>query len=142
MRQLLFLLAAPVLAHELDTTVTFTPPAIVVRAAYGGTEPVPYAKVQVFSQASATEFVAGVTDPHGYFSFVPNGPGTWKLVIDDEEGHRREVPIEVPNPFTAAPVNSAAGMSRIERAAFGIAFIVGATGFLYGFKARARNARR
>lgn len=131
----------PLAAHDLETAVQLAAPAVVVRAAYGGSEPVPFAKVQVYAPDSAApEFLTGLTDRRGYFSFVPDQPGAWRIVVDDEEGHRRETRIEIPRRFdsNAAP---AAPLSRWERALIGIALIFAATGFLYGFTAR-RSARR
>jgi nickel transport protein len=129
-------------AHELEATVSLAAPAVVVRAAYGGSEPVPFAKVQVFTPSSPTrEFQAGVTDPRGYFSFVPDGPGAWRVVIDDEEGHRREFPVTVPDPFHSSVSTPGKSTSRLERAVLGLAIIIGATGFLYGFKARRAAGR-
>jgi nickel transport protein len=129
-------------AHDLEATVSLAPPAVVIRAVYGGSEPVPFAKVQVFGpSAPAQEFQTGLTDRRGYFSFVPEGAGAWKVIVDDEEGHRREISVTVPEPFKAKSDSAPASNSRLERALLGIALIIGATGFLYGFKAR-RSAGR
>jgi nickel transport protein len=127
-------------AHELEATVTMAAPAVVIRAAYGGTEPVPFAKVQVLTPSEPPqEFQAGRTDSRGYFSFVPERGGNWSIVLDDEEGHRNTVTVPVPEPFEARIAHApAAGMSRIERAVLGLALLFGLTGFLYGFKARRR----
>src|SRR5690349_1411802 len=89
-------------AHELDATVTLAAPAVVIRAAYGGSDQVPFAKVQVFSPSSPKEeFQTAVTDQRGFFSFVPAGPGSWRVAIDDEEGHRREIEVMIPQTFAA-----------------------------------------
>jgi nickel transport protein len=131
------LLASGVNAHELEAEVSFAAPAVVVRAAYGGSDPVAFVKVQVFSPSSPSqEFQTGLTDRRGYFSFVPAVPGTWRVVIDDEQGHRRDVSVTIPQPFGTNTSVPATSPSRLERALTGIAFLVGATGFLYGFKAR------
>ena len=140
---LLILLPVAMAAHELEVTVSFAAPAVILRAAYGGSEPVPFAKVQVFApSAAAVEFQTGHTDKRGAFSFVPEGPGAWRVIVDDEEGHRREVAVTVPDPFQAtsgpSPANSAS--SRLERALFGLALMFGGTGFLYGVTARRRRA--
>ena len=138
---LLVLPSGAMLAHELDATVSFAAPAVIVRAAYGGSEPVPFAKVQIFAPSSpSAEFQTGVTDKRGYFSFVPEGPGTWRVVVDDEEGHRREVAVAVPDPCqgNAGPSTNGSTAGRFERALFGVALIFGGTGFLYGFTARRR----
>jgi len=125
------------LAHDLDAVVTLAAPAVIVRAAYGGSEPVQFAKVQVFAPSSATqEFQTGVTDKRGTFSFVPDGPGAWRVVVDDEEGHRREIEVTVPSPFEGVATAPTGHTSRVERALLGVALMLGATGFLYGFRAR------
>jgi hypothetical protein len=109
----------------------------VIRAAYGGSDQVPFAKVQVFSPSSPKEeFQTAVTDQRGFFSFVPAGPGSWRVAIDDEEGHRREIEVMIPQTFAATSASPLPTSSRLERALQGISLIFGATGFLYGFKAR------
>ena len=125
-------------AHELDVVVRMAPPAVVLQATYGGTEPVPFAKVQVYSAADAkAEYQTGLTDKKGAFSFVPDSGGEWKIIIDDETGHRREVAVSVPVQFEAGDAQTvSSGAARWERALLGVALIVGLTGFWYGWKAR------
>jgi nickel transport protein len=136
--KVLFALIVPVVcsAHDLEAVVTLAAPAVIVRAAYGGSEPVQFAKVQVFAPAATQEFQTGVTDRRGCFSFVPDGPGAWRVMVDDEEGHKREIEVKVPSPFEGVAHTPAEPGSRVERALLGVALMVGATGFLYGFKAR------
>jgi nickel transport protein len=129
-------------SHDLDASVTLVAPAVVIRAAYGGSDPVPFAKVQIFSPfSSEEEFQTAVTDRRGYFSFVPAGPGSWRVVIDDEEGHRRDIQVIIPQNFGSTSASPSASTSRLERALMGISLIFGATGFLYGFKARRSSDR-
>jgi len=138
----LFLLLLPALlaAHDLTSTVTLAAPAVIVRSVYGGSEPVAFAKVQVFAPgAGPTQHQAGSTDRRGMFSFVPDGPGVWRVVVDDEEGHRADSAVDVPSNFTAAAATVSTQPSRLERALLGLALMIGATGFLYGFKARKRS---
>lgn len=127
----------PAAAHDLEVTVTMAAPAVVLRAAYGGAEAVSFAKVQVFAPAApGEEYQTGMTDRRGYFGFVPEAGGAWRVVIDDEEGHRREVTVTVPKPFEPGAPAPPPPASRFERALLGLALIVGVTGFLYGYKAR------
>ncbi|MBL8294860.1 MAG: hypothetical protein JNN08_23645 [Bryobacterales bacterium] len=138
----LFLLLLPALlpAHDLASTVTLAAPTVIVRSVYGGSEPVAFAKVQVFAPGDGSpQHQAGSTDRRGMFSFVPDGPGTWRVVVDDEEGHRTENSVEVPANFSTGTVTVGTQPSRLERALLGIALMVGLTGFLYGFKARKRS---
>jgi nickel transport protein len=137
LRAALWLLPGVLAAHDLETSISLAAPAVIVRASYGGSDPAPFAKVQVFAPAApAHEFQTGMTDRRGYFSFVPEGGGNWRVVVDDEEGHRREVNVAVPEPFASDTQAPQAGASRLERALLGLALIFGVTGFLYGFKAR------
>lgn len=139
MKPLLLVLWLPawLAAHDLTSTVTLAAPAAIVRAVYGGSEPVVFAKVRVYAPGGgSTQHQAGSTDRRGLFSFVPDGPGKWRVVVDDEEGHRAESFIEVPPDFSAGAPAVATRPSRWERALLGVALILGLTGFLYGFKAR------
>lgn len=124
-------------AHELDIAATLSSPAVCLRATYAGADPVPFAAVQVFAP-NAAEFQNGRTDRRGGFSFLPDTPGAWRIVIDDEEGHRRESAVQVPGDFTAAAPAAASPpeASRFWRALTGVSLLIGATGFLYGFKVR------
>lgn len=134
---ILFWAMAAAEAHELDVAVQMAPPAVVLHATYGGAEPVPFAKVQVFSPAENAEYQTGMTDKKGAFSFVPDIGGAWKVVIDDETGHRRDVVVTVPARFEPGEATSPGpGASRWERTLLGLALIVGITGFWYGWKAR------
>ena len=128
--------SAAAFAHELDVAVQLSASAAILRASYANSDPAPFAKIQVFTPAKQ-EFQAGNTDRRGYFSFVPEGPGEWHVIVDDEMGHRKDVAITVPDPFTASTSSPApAAGNRLERALLGIALLIGATGFWYGFKSR------
>ena len=123
--------------HDIEAAVQMAAPAVIVKVAYAGSEPVSFAKVQVFAPGGgAAEYQTGMTDKRGNFSFVPDGAGEWKVVVDDEEGHRREVGIPVPERFGAGVVVGQGSVSRLERALVGIALILGATGIWYGVKSR------
>jgi nickel transport protein len=139
-RSAIWLLPGLLAGHELETTASLAAPAVIVRAAYGGSEAVSFSKVEVFSpQEPAQPFQTGLTDRRGYVSFVPDSSGVWRVVVDDEEGHRRDLPITVPDPFRSDAQIPAVRSSRVERAMLGVALMVGGTGFLYGFKARRRT---
>ncbi|MCC6293424.1 MAG: hypothetical protein IT164_12305 [Bryobacterales bacterium] len=129
--------SASLRAHELDIAATLSAPAVCLRATYAGAGPVPFAAVQVFAPGAA-EFQNGRTDRRGGFSFLPDASGSWRIVIDDEEGHRREATVHVPESFTAnTPADAAPPeIPRLWRALTGVSLLVGATGFLYGFKVR------
>ncbi|MBI4892395.1 MAG: hypothetical protein HY821_17355 [Acidobacteria bacterium] len=132
-------LAAPaaLMAHELDLKVRLAAPAVIVEGAYGGMEPLPFAKVAVFSpEDEKIEFQTGVTDREGRFAFIPPRGGQWRVQVDDEEGHRGQVTVNVPEKFEGAAAAVPEGGSRLERALLGVSILFGLTGFWYGFKAR------
>jgi len=137
---LLAALGAAAFAHELDVVPSIAAPAVVLRCTYAGRDPVSFAAVQVYAPASSqAEFQTGRTDRHGVFSFVPDEPGSWRVVVDDEEGHRRDVSVTVPSNLAASGVAAppqGPPVARWERAITGLALMAGATGVLYGFKAR------
>lgn len=133
----LLVLVGSAWAHDIEAVVRLAAPAVIVKVAYAGSEPVAFAKVQVFAPGGGkAEFQTGMTDKHGNFSFVPDGAGDWRVVVDDEEGHRREVAVTVPEPFSAGVEVVPGQVSRFERALVGIALILGATGVWYGLKVR------
>ena len=62
--------------------------AVTVRCLYSNGEPAD-AEVQVYSPGAADKAYQTLrTDPRGLASFVPDGAGTWLLVVDDGMGHR------------------------------------------------------
>jgi len=134
----LLILSLPVLAHDLSIQVSLAPPAVVARAVYGGGGPVAFGRVLVFApDPPAKVYQSGNADEQGYFCFRPAGPGDWRIEVDDEMGHRQESVIRIPEPFGGPPAPAPAnGASRFERAALGLALIIGISGFWYGFRAR------
>ncbi len=67
---------------------------IVVKAEYDTGEPMSYAKVEVFSPDMKL-FQSGRTDRNGCFCFFPDRKGRWKVIVDDEIGHRLTVIVPV-----------------------------------------------
>ena len=108
-----------------------------VKATYAGSDPVPFAKVQVFTSAGV-EFQNANADKNGSFSFVPDAVGAWRVVIDDELGHRREVIVNIAS-LDGATEKSQAGSSRVERALLGVSLLIGLTGFWFGFQSRKKS---
>jgi len=121
--------------HDLVTKIDLAPPMVQLQAAYAGTEPVAFAKVQVFSPGGAVAFAKGVTDAGGLYRFAPDRSGAWRVVVDDELGHRTESTVTVPEPFTAAGETEAPA-SRWGRALLGVLLIGGLTGVLYWHRQR------
>jgi nickel transport protein len=133
MKWLWLLLPAAAVAHDLQVTWQRSGPVVVVENRYAGTEAAAYAAVEVFSPADAKqEFQNGRTDALGRFSFVPDRQGEWRYVVDDEIGHRVEMKI----PVEDASFQSSGVRSPWLTLLAGLGVIAGATGFLYGWKAR------
>jgi len=128
-------------AHELEVRVEATSRPVVIRSTYAGTEPCAYAAVTVFGPGDTkNEHQNGRTDAQGYFSFVPDRPGQWRFIVDDELGHRRELPVLIADVHAAAnqPAQADRGgaMPTWQKGLTGGALIVGLTGLLYGWKTR------
>jgi nickel transport protein len=132
----LFLLGAAAFAHDLEVQVQLSPPAVIARATYAGTQQASFVKVTVHSPGATTPYQSGNADMHGAFSFVPDSPGAWRLIVDDELGHLKEVTVVVPAPFTSRAAAPSSGTSRLERAIIGVALIAGAAGIWYGYRSR------
>jgi nickel transport protein len=131
----LALMAAVASAHELNVGYEATSRGVFVRAVYGESEPCAYAGVLIYSPADAkSEFQNGRTDARGRFSFQPDQPGSWRFVIDDEQGHRKELWIQVNE--AGAPVLAVGAAPMWQKMLTGVALITGITGFLYGWKSR------
>ena len=136
---LLALVGLSASAHDLVLTAERTGAAVVIRAAYAGTEPCPFAATEIFSPAAAkTEYQNGRTDRTGRFAFVPDQPGNWRVVVDDELGHRVELTVPVAEGATLA----VSGTQPVwQKALTGAALILGLMGGWYGWKMRARQDR-
>ena len=130
------LLSPLLLAHDIEISVRLTAPSVVAKAAYAGRDPVSFAEVAVHTPDSEAEYQTGRTDLNGYFAFVPDAPGPWRIIVDDELGHRTEKTIEVPSPFQSNREIVGSGLSLLQKALVGIALIIGITGLLYGYQVR------
>ena len=142
-KTVIFCFATSAFAHELSVTTRVAGPSVILCATYAGSDPVPFAKVQVYAPTAlpAKEFQAANTDRRGCFSFVPDGVGLWRVIVDDELGHRREVSVDI-TALASQPVESQGNPSRIERALLGISLLIGLTGFWYGYQANRRSQMR
>ncbi|MBW1689401.1 MAG: hypothetical protein JRJ70_01435 [Deltaproteobacteria bacterium] len=112
---------------------------IVVIAEYDTGEPMDYAKVDISAPNSKLPFQSGRTDRNGHFCFFPDSPGDWKVVVNDEMGHRLEVVVPVNeakelkiDKQPSSIVNTS--LSRYGKAIIGICIIFGIFGCLLGWK--------
>ena len=67
---------------------------------YSTGEKMSYREAKVFSPNDKKFAVqSGRTDEQGRFAFIPDVSGEWRVVVQDEEGHRCEAKIEITQEF-------------------------------------------
>jgi nickel transport protein len=155
---LLFLLCldAPAFAHRINFETELHAPAVTVKAFFSRTAPVANARVDIYAPDSSLPFQTGRTDNGGNFAFLPDNPGTWKAVIDDERGHTGQVLISIHDGFFESPGNEAvpetvsqiavpqagqvenasSGVPLLYRVIFGLSVILNITALAYVFRIR------
>lgn len=128
-------------AHDLVVEAEAEGRSVVARASYDGADPAGRAGFEIYSPGTASPYQSGVTDPSGWFAFVPAAPGVWRLVVDDGYGHRAEALVEWSNGGAAAADSRApAGVAgRWRDALTGVSLIFGLVGF-YLWRQAARPA--
>ena len=133
---LIVFLFFPFLLHAHGVRGKVDRGGFVVTAEYDSGEPMSYAGVKISAPAAKLTFQSGRTDRNGRFCFFPDTPGEWKVVVDDEMGHRLEVPVTV-NEANELKTDEQAGrsagssLSKYERALMGICIIFGICGVLF-----------
>jgi nickel transport protein len=145
-RSLIFsFLAAAAMSPELlyahGVTSKIDTGGIVVSAMYDTGEPMDYARVTVSAPGANLKFQSGRTDRNGKFCFCPDVSGDWKVVVDDEMGHRLEVnvPVDEVMALRANPENGSSGpsfLTRCEKTVMGVSIIFGISGILFWWKGR------
>lgn len=124
-------------AHDLQLSTGASVEAVVVVANYGGTAAASFAQFSVYSPAKPqTEFQTGRLDALGRFAFLPNAPGRWRIVVDDEMGHRQETTVDwaatVEAPLTVTP------QPAWQKALTGVSLLLGLTGCWLWWRVRQR----
>lgn len=78
-----------------------------------------YLEAKVFSpEDEKVAHQSGRTDAGGRFAFTPDKPGTWRVVVNDDDGHRAEATIEVTQEFLAGgPAEGAGPLVQEKKAA-------------------------
>ncbi len=108
-------------------------------AEYDDGKPMNYARVKISAPGSKLPFQSGRTDRNGRFCFFPDVSGDWKVVVDDEMGHRLAIMVPVNETRELKTDKQIGGsvessLSRYERALMGISIIFGIFGCLLGWK--------
>jgi nickel transport protein len=136
---------SPALLYAHGVTSKIDTGGIVVSALYDTGEAMDYAKVTISAPGANLKFQSGRTDRNGRFCFFPDVSGNWKVVVDDEMGHRLEVTVPVDEAM-ALQANAESGnlkpasLTRWEKAVMGVSIIFGISGILFWLKARKTGA--
>ena len=136
-------LAVPILfagacfAHGVGyRTPSFAPVAL--EFFYSTGEAMSYREAKVFSPSDEKYAnQTGRTDAAGRFAFVPDVPGIWRVIVQDEEGHRAAAEIDVAESSLKASAKAsvaeeAAPFDRdiFIRAALGVSLLFNVTAFV------------
>lgn len=132
---------SPALLYAHGVTGKTGTGGIVVSAMYDTGEAMDYAKVTILAPDANLKFQSGRTDRNGRFCFFPDVSGNWKVVVDDEMGHRLEVnvPVDQAMSLQANPENVNSGrnfLTRYQKAIIGVSIIFGISGIVFWFKSR------
>ena len=100
---------------------------------------------RVFPPDGQHVFVSGNTDVLGRAVFVPDAPGTWRLLMATEDGHGAEVEIVVDEDEVAVVSDSgwpaaAATANRLSATAAGVGYLLGLGGLLVLWRQRRSSA--
>ena len=108
---MIFLLPPAVYAHAVRGKISAG--GLVVTAEYDTGEPMSHAKVKILAPGAKLTFQSGRTDRNGRFCFFPDTGGDWKVVLDDEIGHRLEVMATVDEAMKLKTINRQQGQQRV-----------------------------
>ena len=132
------------LAHGVGYRETVFP-SVALEFFYSTGEPMSYREARVFSPADE-KFAnqTGRTDAAGRFAFVPDVPGTWRVLVKDEEGHQAAAETTVTEAMLsgsaksetdtaplAAPDNPPEGFELLLRAALGVSLLFNIAAFIF-----------
>jgi len=117
---------------------------IAVTAQYDTGEAMSYAKVNISAPGAELTFQSGRTDRNGRFCFFPDASGDWKVVVDDEMGHRLEVKVPVNETLTLQIKDQRgqadeSSLSRYQKALIGISTLFGISGILFWWIGRKKK---
>ena len=98
---------------------------------YSTGEKMSYREAKVFSPNDSKFAVqSGRTDENGRFAFIPDVLGEWRVIVQDEEGHRCEAKINITEEFFTnenkimnEQNNSPKGFELFIRALLGVSLI-------------------
>lgn len=145
---LLLVLSASALAHGVDHRIRYGK-AVIVQFSSDHAGPMVDVGYRVFTPDGRSVFARGRTDARGRAVFVPDGPGTWRMMMAGEDGHGTEVEIAV---AADSELLSAAGAPEMTfrqagsggwpGLAAGVGYVFGLGGLLLLLRRRARCTSR
>jgi nickel transport protein len=132
---------SPALLYAHGVTGKIDTGGIIVSAMYDTGEAMDYAKVTISAPDANLKFQSGRTDRNGRFCFFPDVSGNWKVVVDDEMGHRLEVHVPVNEAMSLQTIreNGNSGpnlLTRCEKTVMGVSIIFGISGIVFWLKGR------
>jgi nickel transport protein len=103
-----------------------------------------YAKVKLFPPSSPeTEVLSGIADRRGFFCFMPDEAGEWRLEAEDGMGHKGTIAIRAGAPGasgeSAGSSPPGGKPSRLFAAVFGASLIFNIFALWYGAAALNRK---
>lgn len=146
--------------HGVQVSVDIQPPVVIVSSSYSATQQLADALVTIHSPAESKKaYQSGRTDNSGHFIFMPDREGEWTFFVDDQKGHTRKTVISISTDFFApgdtktevaaiihdhTPVqpedhshdHTHDTIPAIYKIIFGLALILGVSGFFYGVRAK------
>ncbi len=124
------LVAAPALAHGVDTTVGNVR-AVTVTVTYEDGSPLAFESCEVSAPGDGPAFQVGHTDRLGRVVFVPDRPGRWTVKVTGEDGHGAVVPVTVDAAMVASGAAAApAAGARGTKLVTGVGVLLGVFGIV------------
>lgn len=133
---LLYLLAAPVSAHDLQYTVV-SGQAVVVRLFYADNSPFSFEAYEIYPEGSDLPIQVGRTDAHGHVAFLPDKAGKWRVKAMSEDGHGLDFTLTT-DAAAALAGSEKPIYERYGRVVVGVAVILGLFGFINLYVKRKR----
>ena len=119
---------------------------IAVTASYDTGEAMSYARTKIMAPGSKLVFQSGRTDRNGRFCFFPDAQGDWRVVVDDEMGHRLALTVAVgkglePEKKGGGGESSQPSLTRFEKILMGLSIIFGLSGIFFWWRGRRERGR-
>lgn len=86
-------------AHGINFEISQRSPVVTVYAYFSRTSPVGDASVTIMAPGLDLPWQTGRTDKSGHFAFIPDQIGEWRIMVDDERGHRGRAMVTISRLF-------------------------------------------